>query len=91
MIYLLAYYKNNFREGLILGIGNPLLDISAFVDDELLTKYSLKPNNAILAEEKHMPMYDEIVEKYNASFIAGGAVQNTMRVAQVSLLNELDI
>ena len=27
-------------------------------------------------------MYDELIEQYKANFIAGGSVQNTMRVAQ---------
>lgn len=68
----------------MLGIGNPLLDISATVDEDFLRKYELKPNDAILADEKHKPLYDELIEQYNADFIAGGAVQNTMRVAQVN-------
>ncbi|XP_024936456.1 adenosine kinase 2 isoform X3 [Cephus cinctus] len=70
------------REGLLLGMGNPLLDISATVDEDFLKKYDLKPNNAILAEEKHKPLYDELIEQYHADFIAGGSVQNSMRVAQ---------
>lgn len=45
-----------FRDGLLLGCGNPLLDISAAVDEQFLAKYEMLPNNAILAEEKHMPM-----------------------------------
>lgn len=48
----------------LLGMGNPLLDISTNVPDELLTKYGLEANNAILAEEKHMPLYNELVESY---------------------------
>ncbi|GBP58585.1 Adenosine kinase [Eumeta japonica] len=67
---------------MMLGIGNPLLDISANVNEDLLNKYELKPDNAIMAEEKHMPIYRELMEKYNAEFIAGGSVQNSMRVAQ---------
>ncbi|XP_026671491.1 adenosine kinase 2 isoform X2 [Ceratina calcarata] len=63
-------------------MGNPLLDISANVDKNFLKKYGLHSNNAILAEEKHKPMYDELIELYKAEFIAGGSVQNTMRVAQ---------
>ncbi|XP_052862793.1 uncharacterized protein LOC128269382 [Anopheles cruzii] len=70
------------RDNLIVGLGNPLLDISAVVDDKLLKKYDLKPNDAILAEEKHMPVYQELVEKYDAEYIAGGSVQNSFRVAQ---------
>ncbi|KAL6262386.1 hypothetical protein P5V15_007475 [Pogonomyrmex californicus] len=72
----------DLREGLLLGMGNPLLDISANVDREFLNKYDLKSNNAILAEEKHKPLYEELINLYNADFIAGGSVQNTMRVAQ---------
>ncbi|KAK4833428.1 hypothetical protein QYF36_004776 [Acer negundo] len=37
-------------------MGNPLLDISAVVDDDFLQKYDIKLNNAILAEDKHLPM-----------------------------------
>ncbi|XP_043674934.1 adenosine kinase 2 [Vespula pensylvanica] len=72
----------NLREGLLLGMGNPLLDISATVDKNFLEKYDLKANDAILAEEKHKSLYDELINLYNANFIAGGSVQNTMRVTQ---------
>ncbi|KAJ0174859.1 hypothetical protein K1T71_009967 [Dendrolimus kikuchii] len=51
------------EEGLLVGIGNPLLDISAIVDEELLKKYDMKPDDAIMAEEKHMPLYREIMDK----------------------------
>lgn len=48
----------------LVGMGNPLLDISAEVPDAVLTKYGLEPNNAVLAEEKHMPLYKELVDSY---------------------------
>ena len=38
-------------------IGNPLLDIQVTNGEQLLEKYGLKANDAILAEEKHRPMY----------------------------------
>lgn len=72
----------NLRDGIILGCGNPLLDISANVDDEVLRKYDLKPDDAILAESKHIPLYSELIEKYKAEYIAGGSVQNSLRVCQ---------
>lgn len=72
----------NLRDGLLLGCGNPLLDISAAVDEQFLAKYEMLPNNAILAEEKHMPIYKELVDECNAEYIAGGSVQNSFRVAQ---------
>lgn len=51
----------------LVGMGNPLLDISSEVPDELLKKYDLKTGNAILAEEKHMPVYHELVESFPVS------------------------
>ncbi|XP_075980222.1 adenosine kinase 2 isoform X2 [Anticarsia gemmatalis] len=74
--------SSSLSEGILVGIGNPLLDISACVGEDLLEKYDLHPNDAIMAEEKHMPLYHELMDKYNAEFIAGGSVQNSLRVAQ---------
>lgn len=67
----------------IVGLGNPLLDISTEVSDELLQRYELSMNNAILAEEKHLPLFQELVQNYQCDFTAGGATQNAIRVAQV--------
>jgi adenosine kinase len=69
-------------EGALLGMGNPLLDISADVPGELLEKYGVTLNNAILCEDKHKPIYDELVKDYKVQYIAGGATQNSIRVAQ---------
>jgi len=69
-------------QGVLLGIGNPLLDISAETKPDLLEKYELKPGNAILAEPKHVPLYEELVKNYKVEYIAGGAAQNTIRAAQ---------
>lgn len=73
---------DDIHQGVLFGIGNPLLDISAKVDEELLKKYNLKTNDAILAEEKHIPLYDELSEKYKVDYIPGGATQNAIKVAQ---------
>ncbi|EME31521.1 adenosine kinase [Galdieria sulphuraria] len=71
--------ENLISKNTILGIGNPLLDIVAA--DSLLEKYSLKPNNAILAEERHLPLFEEL-KRYPVEYIAGGDVLNSIRVAQ---------
>lgn len=68
--------------GAIVGMCNPLLDISVECETDLLTKYGLKLNNAILAGEEHIALYKELVEKYPVQYIAGGATQNSIRVAQ---------
>jgi len=75
-------------EGILMGMGNPLLDISATVGQDVLDKYDVKLDSAILAEEKHMPVYDDLVKNHNPIFIAGGATQNSIRVAQWMMQEE---
>ncbi|XP_050511474.1 uncharacterized protein LOC114329649 isoform X2 [Diabrotica virgifera virgifera] len=74
--------ENNIKENLLVGLGNPLLDISAVVNKQFLDKYELKENDAILADDRHRNLYEDITENYKVSYIAGGSVQNTLRVAQ---------
>lgn len=69
-------------QGCLLGLCNPLLDISSEVPMSLLEKYEVTLNNAILAEEKHLPLFTELISTYPVQYIAGGATQNTIRVAQ---------
>ncbi|KAK9811523.1 hypothetical protein WJX72_005257 [[Myrmecia] bisecta] len=68
--------------GSLVGMGNPLLDISAKVDQAFLDKYGLKMADQILAEEKHQPLYKELSAKPDVEYIAGGATQNSIRIAQ---------
>eukprot|EP01038_Epipyxis_sp_PR26KG_P013014 gene13014-17446_t len=69
-------------QGAILGMCNPLLDISADAPEELLKKYEVSLNNAILAEDKHLPLFQELINNFPVQYIAGGATQNSIRVAQ---------
>lgn len=63
-------------------MGNPLLDMSANTTQEQLDKYELKMGNAVLAEEKHLPLYAEVAAAEDILYVAGGATQNSVRVAQ---------
>ena len=36
-----------------------------------MKKYDVALNNAILAEEKHVPLYEELVNDYPVQYIAG--------------------
>ena len=65
---------------MILGMGNPLLDISANVEESMLAKYNLNANDAILYEKEDV--FEDMTSKYSVDFIAGGATQNSCRVAQ---------
>jgi len=64
----------------VLGVGNPLLDISAVVDTKMLEKYELKANDAILYEKEDI--FEDLKSNYTVEYIAGGATQNAIRVAQ---------
>jgi len=66
----------------LLGMGNPLLDISDNVSEDLLKEFGLEANNAILAEEKHLPLYAKISAQPNVIQLPGGATQNSIRCAQ---------
>jgi adenosine kinase len=50
----------------------------------MLAKYGLKANDAILAEAKHLGIYEDLLQNRNATLVAGGAAQNTARGAQAS-------
>lgn len=72
---------------LLIPADNPrfLLDIQAFGNEALLEKYGLKANDAILAEDKHQGIFEDLLNNYDAKLIAGGAAQNTARGAQYML------
>ncbi|XP_064321035.1 adenosine kinase isoform X1 [Phalacrocorax carbo] len=69
-------------ENVLFGMGNPLLDICAVVDKDFLDKYGLKPNDQILAEEKHKELFEELVKRFKVEYHAGGSTQNSVKVAQ---------
>ena len=48
----------------------------------LCYRYSLKPNDQILAEEKHKELFDELVKKLKVEYHSGGSTQNSIKVAQ---------
>ena len=74
-------------ENVLLGMGNPLLDISASVKSDLLTKHNLKANDAILTEEESI--FQDLLEEYKVDYIAGGATQNSIRYQNLTNLSRL--
>ncbi|CAK6956698.1 adenosine kinase b isoform X1 [Scomber scombrus] len=74
--------KIALSENTLFGMGNPLLDISAVVDKDFLDKYGLKPNDQILAEDKHKALFEEIVKRSKVEYHAGGSTQNSVKIAQ---------
>ncbi|XP_023654292.1 adenosine kinase-like isoform X1 [Paramormyrops kingsleyae] len=74
--------KKTLSQNALFGMGNPLLDISAVVDKDFLDKYGLKPNDQILAEDKHKALFEELVKKNSVEYHAGGSTQNSVKIAQ---------
>uniref|UniRef100_A0A1I8FA49 Adenosine kinase n=1 Tax=Macrostomum lignano TaxID=282301 RepID=A0A1I8FA49_9PLAT len=70
------------REGLRMGMANPLLDLANTIDAAYLAKYNLKPNDAILAGPEHAQIFDDLIGRPDTQYIPGGATQNAIRVAQ---------
>jgi adenosine kinase len=70
------------KEGVLLGIGNSLLDMTIVTDQAFLDRFDLLPNNAIIAGERQKNLYNAMVEEYEPSYLPGGATQNSIRVAQ---------
>ena len=62
---------SHIPEGILLGLGNPLLDITITENDKFLKKYGLEANNAIEADDSHHVMFDDIVNHHNPTYIAG--------------------
>lgn len=72
----------NIDEGILLGVGNPLLDLETTVDQDFLKKYKLKSNDAILADESHEALFHELESMKDIAYIPGGSCQNSLRVCQ---------
>jgi adenosine kinase len=70
---------------LILGVENPLLDISTIGTEDMYKNYNLPLEGTVLAEKKHLALFKEIKEHHNPNYVPGGSTQNTIRAVQVPL------
>lgn len=70
----------------IMGIGNPLLDMTVQVTQEFLDKYNLKANDAVVVHKDDM--FDDMKKNFEVEYTAGGATQNSIRAAQWILDDE---
>ncbi|KAJ3984917.1 Ribokinase-like protein [Lentinula detonsa] len=65
----------------IFCVGHPLIDMQVRQAEDLLTKYNLKANDAILADVELESIYEELIRERQVFYVAGGAAQNTARGA----------
>ncbi|VDQ05083.1 unnamed protein product [Trichobilharzia regenti] len=69
-------------EGYLFGMGNPLLDMLWKADEDTYKSYGLNVDDAILAEDKHMSIYTELMKKPDVKYVAGGSTLNTVKMIQ---------
>ena len=66
--------------GGLLGCGNPVLNMTLSIGDGLLEHYQLEGGSVVLAEEMHLPLFEQLLKDPKTTYEAGGAAQNTCRV-----------
>ena len=65
----------------LIAIGNPIVDISAEVDEKSLQKYRLRWGQTVFADEGNIGLFEFLESKPQVTYIPGGSIQNTLRVA----------
>ena len=66
----------------IIAIGNPIVDISAEIEKEILPRYKLVWGGTFFADESNMGFFDVLESKPQVTYIPGGSIQNNLRVAK---------
>ena len=72
-----SYEQFRFRS--MIAIGNPIVDISANVTDEIIQKCKLVWGETIFANESNVGFFDELQKNKDVKYIPGGSIQNTLR------------
>jgi len=78
----MSWQGEGIEEGILMGIGNSLLDITVVADQSFLNRFGLNANDAIIATDKQKGIYKTMLEEFTPSYLPGGATQNSIRVAQ---------
>jgi len=71
----------------IIGIGNPIIDISASTDEESIKKYGLSFGGTVFANSDNVGFYDTLEKQSDVVYIPGGSVTNSIRVTNWMLNN----
>lgn len=75
--------KNERREILsLIGIGDPIVDITSEIDTQIIKKHNLKWGDTIFLDENsnNVAVFDDLERMPEVRYIPGGSVQNTLRV-----------
>jgi len=67
----------------VIGLGNPIVDISATTDEEALKKYGLEFGRTVFTNDENVGFYDVLEAQPDVTYIPGGSVTNSIRIANV--------
>ena len=77
-----------FRFLSLIAIGNPIVDISSNVSEDIIDKYGLKWGQTVFANESNKGFFKELEKNKDVKYIPGGSIQNTLRTASWCLKME---
>jgi sugar/nucleoside kinase (ribokinase family) len=69
----------------ILGIGNPIVDITGETDEESIKKYELGWGKTVFCNDKNVGFFDDLANNPNTSYVAGGSITNAIRITNVHI------
>ena len=73
----------------LIAIGNPIVDITAETDEDSIQKFELEWGRTVFANEKNIGIFEQLEKKPTVSYVPGGSIQNSLRVASWCLnMNE---
>lgn len=72
------------KKGFLVGIGNPILDISNECTKEEIEKFGLAYGQTVFANDSNKGFFDVLEKRENCSYVPGGSVTNSIRVTNVS-------
>ena len=79
----IKYIKSDSFEKLrlrsLIAIGNPIVDISSNIEEDVIDKFGLKWGETVFANESNVGFFKELEKNKNVKYIPGGSIQNTLR------------
>ena len=65
----MAAIANSNYTGCLLGMGNPLMDVSANVGQDMFDKYGLKAGDAVLQNDNQAGITKDLMDNFNPDLI----------------------
>ena len=71
----------------IVGLGNPIIDISASVEEESLSTYKLEFGRTVFRSDENVGIYDYLESQKDVAYIPGGSITNSIRITNVNIIS----